>query len=1105
MHSCLISLVIGMLMLAAARAQAQTPTLVTLAATGVTDSNAVFNGTIDPNGGTFEVRAEFGLTTSYGYITQGSSYFFGSGVQPCSFTPFGLPTNTTFHFRITATTLDGNTKYVGNDMTLTTLANLPSVGAAGAGVSNLNPADVSFYAQNVSAGSSEATISFEYGLTTAYGSTATYPTTLQKDAFTSMAGNFHVLGFLPSTTYHFRAKIVNQQGTVYSADNTFTTPSGPELVTSPATGITDLAATLKGNANTDGLSLNLSFEYGLTTDYGLSIGIASPNPINSSGAAVTSPTPEGLLPSTTYHYRLKGVWIYDSGFVYYANDRTFTTGPAATPPTVGSIGTSSLAATAASVYCWPVFSGSSITSAVFEYGTTTAYGSSASATDIPTNVPGASPSVDLTGLTPGTTYHVRCTVTNAQGTATSEDGTFATPLIPVVTTAAASNIGDLAATLGGSINPNGASSTATPIFEIGTTTAYGSTVAATPDSILSGSLTPFTGTATGLLPSTTYHYRAKVTYSVTNSVFYGPDITFTTGPAATLPTVYTPFVFPNAITATYAPVETFVVYSGSSSAVVSWEYGTTTAYGGTAISSPATVDMNTSSTATASFHNLTPGTTYHYRCKATNSEGTGYSPDATFTTLPAPSLVTGTATSITDLTAVLNGTANANGGSYTPLFHVNLPSGFTLVVAPTSPSITGTSTLPVTASVSGLLPSTTYTYRIVSRNSNQDYFFGGEQSFTTGPPATPPTVTSVSSSNVAPTAVTLAVNSLSTGSTATTLAFEYGLTNAYGSQVTYGSTFPAGTNASPTYQLQGLSPNTTYHFRATVTNNEGTNASSDATFTTLNLPTVTTDSAAGITATSATLNGTYNKQGANYTIAFDYGLTTSYGQTATSGGIIFTGGGFLIGGGGIIIGTGGGADFTTHTTSVPVSLLSPQTTYHYRLKLTDNYGNSYYGSDATFTTLSPVEAWRALKFGDTSNTGDGADNASPSGDGIPNLLKYALGMDPAVPSTQPQAVLTDVNGGKHLCMTFFRYVANTDINCEVQTADSPGGPWVSVATSAGGAYTGPGLVSENPFVYNFVFNGLGFSQVLVANQVVLCDPVSTDDTTHRFMRLKVTR
>ncbi len=48
-------------MLSLLSSQAQTPTITTLAATGVTDSNAVFNGTIDQNGVTFSRKA-----TDYG-------------------------------------------------------------------------------------------------------------------------------------------------------------------------------------------------------------------------------------------------------------------------------------------------------------------------------------------------------------------------------------------------------------------------------------------------------------------------------------------------------------------------------------------------------------------------------------------------------------------------------------------------------------------------------------------------------------------------------------------------------------------------------------------------------------------------------------------------------------------------------------------------------------------------------------------------------------------------------------------------------------------------------------------------------------------------------
>ena len=1102
MTSRLTLIITGIWMLALISLQAQTPTITTLAATGVTDSQAVFKGTINPNGGTFEVRAEYGLTTIYGNLTLSGTYF-GTGVQSCGFSPFGLATNTTYHFRITAT--DGTNTYVGNDMTLTTLANLPSVGAVGAGSSISNPSHVWFYAQNVAAGSSQATLSYEYGLTTAYGATVSDPSLRDKDSFVGFTSNIDVFGFLPATTYHVRAKIVNQQGTAYSPDYTFTTPSGPVLTTSSATGITDLAAVLHGTVNTDGLELHLSFEYGTTTAYGQWVDV--PGYITNTSPASVIGGPYDLLPSTLYHCRLKGVWSLDNSYVYYGGDMTFTTGPPNTPPTVGTIGSYNETSYSAVVNCSPVSSGSSPATVVFEYGLTTAYGNSVTVDPVmATSLSQQAPAVAITGLAPLTTYHARCTVTNAQGSVPSADGTFTTIGIPVVTTDAATNVGDLSAKLGGTVTPNGPSTTATVVFELGTTTAYGRTVIATPNNILSSSQTPFSATATGLLPSTTYHYRAIATYSLTGNTFYGPDVTFTTGPAATPPTVAA--VFTNQVNPTTAAVETFTVTSGSSPATVVWEYGTTTAYNLTQTSSPATIPINTTSTASAILGGLTPGTLYHYRCKATNNEGTGYSADATFTTLPGPSLTTNAATIITDLTAVLNGTVNANGSAYVIDFEIGTTTDYGRVVGLVPNYINSSVTTPFTSTASGLLPNATYHYRIRAMDLNYAYYYGADQSFTTGPANTPPTVTTGTPTNLAPTAVTLWGSNLSSGSSDATLVFEYGPTNTYGSQATYLSLIAASTFSSCSYQLQGLTANTTYHYRAKVTNNEGTSYGNDVTFTTSALPTVTTDAASSIAATSATLNGTYNKQGGIYTWSFDYGLTTSYGLTATSGGLIFTGGGggiLIGGGGGIIIGTGGGPDFTSHTNSATASNLSPQTTYHYRLKLTDNYGNSYYGNDATFTTYSPVEAWRALKFGNSSNAGDGADNANPSGDGIPNLLKYALGMDPAVTGTQPQAVVTDSNGSKHLCMTFFRYVANTDIVCEVQTADSPAGPWFTVATSAGGAYSGPGLVSEIPFVYNFVFNGLGFSQVLVANQVIVCDPLSTDEASHRFMRLKVTR
>lgn len=67
------------------------------------------------------------------------------------------------------------------------------------------------------------------------------------------------------------------------------------------------------------------------------------------------------------------------------------------------------------------------TSVVFDYGTTTAYGSTTAPSNIAADAGATAVSAVLSGLAPSTTYHVRMRATNAEGTTTSEDRTFTTP------------------------------------------------------------------------------------------------------------------------------------------------------------------------------------------------------------------------------------------------------------------------------------------------------------------------------------------------------------------------------------------------------------------------------------------------------------------------------------------------------------------------------------------------------------------------------------------------------------------------------------------------------------------------------------------------------
>ncbi len=67
--------------------------------------------------------------------------------------------------------------------------------------------------------------------------------------------------------------------------------------------------------------------------------------------------------------------------------------------------------------------------------------------------------------------------------------------------------------------------------------------------------------------------------------------------------------------------------------------------------------------------------------------------------------------------------------------------------------------------------------------------------------------------------------------------------------------------------------------------------------------------------------------------------------------------------------------------------------------------NSSFG-DGTF--ISPLENWRRVAFGNTANTGNGADTFDFDQDGHSNLMEYATRTDPKVPNTGPFPTPTQV-------------------------------------------------------------------------------------------------
>lgn len=165
----------------------------------------------------------------------------------------------------------------------------------------------------------------EYGTTTAYGSTSTFVGSRvdETDVYTS-------IDFLaPATTYHARWVLENAHGRAVSDDFTFTTeaaegPGAPVSISS-VTEITETSAVLTAETPST-WETGARFEYGTTAAYGS----ATPT---SWGAGPLVKKISGLLPRTTYHYRLVATtWGTRAETV----DGTFTTGPVDVPVVVPS-------------------------------------------------------------------------------------------------------------------------------------------------------------------------------------------------------------------------------------------------------------------------------------------------------------------------------------------------------------------------------------------------------------------------------------------------------------------------------------------------------------------------------------------------------------------------------------------------------------------------------------------------------------------------------------------------------------------------------------------------------------------------------------------------
>ncbi len=232
---------------------------------------------------------------------------------------------------------------------------------------------------------------------------------------------------------------------------------------------------------------------------------------------------------------------------------------------------------------------------------------------------------NLSGLTPGTTYHYRLKGTNAGGSNFSQDGTFTTLSPPVIVSTTAKG-GPRSATLTAQVNPQGADTAYH--FEYGVDDGYGSS---TPETALGGGFDDLTATATvsGLESGRTYHFRVVATNA--NGTSEGADTTVVTSPPPSISGQSVSGVGQDAATL-HATIN-----ANGVATTYQFEYGPTAAYGSLSPPTPASIGSWIALQPVKSkLTGLAPGTTYHYRVIAASAAGDSAGPDQTFTTVSVP-------------------------------------------------------------------------------------------------------------------------------------------------------------------------------------------------------------------------------------------------------------------------------------------------------------------------------------------------------------------------------------------------------------------------------------------------------------------------------------
>ncbi|MEP7236234.1 MAG: lamin tail domain-containing protein [Ferruginibacter sp.] len=673
-------------------------------------------------------------------------------------------------------------------------------------------------------------------------------------ASTNLSGiNFssNVTLLTAGVTYYYHAYATNAGGTGYGAQQQFTTVSSPALSASALPGFGNVCTNTTTAANSFTITgTNLT---AANVTVAALTGFTYSTTVGGTYTATLSLTQAGGSYSQQIFVKFTPTLIQSyNGNIAVGGGGATAINVAATGagvnsvPTVTTGGSSAITTTSATLAgSIPSNGCSAVTAYGVEYSLTNGFSNGSGTPVASTNLSGINFTSDLTLLTSNTTYYYHAYATNAGGTGYGAQNQFTTlSLTPALSATALTAFGNVC--LNTTAGPN-------------SFTINGSALNATNISV--GPLTGFTfsttsgGTYTASLsltqPGGTYSQAIFVKFTPTLVQSYNGNIPVSGGGATTIN-----------VAASGAGINTIAtVTSGAASAVTSIsatvagtipsigcsaitaygvEYSTTNGFAngsGTPVASTNLAGINFSSNLTG----LAPTTVYYYHAYATNSGGTAYGAQGTFTTA-TPTLTVSALTAFGNV--CLNTTAGPNSFTITG---TNLSTANVTVAALAGFTYSTTTGGTYTATLSLTQPGNAYSQQIFVKftptavqSYNGNIAVGGGGAVTVNRAATgagvntAPSVTSGAASAITQTTATVAGTIPSIGCTAVTAyGVEYSTTTGFpnGSGTPVVSTNLSGVNFSSA--LTGLAPSTTYYYHAYATNAGGTTYGTQGSFTTL--------------------------------------------------------------------------------------------------------------------------------------------------------------------------------------------------------------------------------------------------------------------------------